>query len=114
MIAEITWILGAYQLELDVHWLDTKSNVTADAASRWYAGKITGSQYMEIVKQFRVGKPKSLAEAGLVYSQPPRPEVLHLMDVWSPPDDVDSSIFPSTLKRCIPSKWLALHTGANL
>eukprot|EP01052_Picozoa_sp_SAG31_P015051 SAG31_NODE_956_length_10790_cov_34.583107_4_plen_74_part_00 len=73
MVAEIAWLLGAYQLELDVQWLDTKSNVTADAASRWYAGKITGPQYMDIVRKFREGKPVSLAAAGLRYAPPPRP-----------------------------------------
>eukprot|EP01052_Picozoa_sp_SAG31_P023300 SAG31_NODE_1913_length_6933_cov_9.849722_3_plen_322_part_00 len=113
IISEIAWILGAYQLELDVHWIDTKSNITADAASRWYAGKITSEEYLRIVAQFRQNKPRGLYEAGLKYSAPPRPEVLFLMDTWSPPADIDTACFPSTLKRCIPGSWLALHTGCT-
>ena len=99
VLTEILWLLGAFQGELDVHWIDTKSNVTADAASRIFSGAISSGSYLQIVRAFRAGKPYDMADAGLVKSRPARPELLRLMDVWQPEPGVDVSVFPRALNK---------------
>eukprot|EP01050_Picozoa_sp_SAG11_P015331 SAG11_NODE_1976_length_3974_cov_4.102452_5_plen_401_part_00 len=100
-LTEILWLLGAFQCELDVHWISTKKNTTADAASRIFSGQISAASYLKIVRDFRSGKPYSLKDAGLIKSRPARPELLRVMDGWQPEDGVDASVFPRPLAQGI-------------
>eukprot|EP01050_Picozoa_sp_SAG11_P017393 SAG11_NODE_2505_length_3274_cov_9.450882_5_plen_158_part_00 len=103
-LTEILWLLGAFQCELDVHWIATKRNITADAASRIFSGEISSALYLKIVRDFRSGKPYSLKAAGLTKSQPARSELLRVMDSWHPEDGADASVFPRPLARGSPDE----------
>lgn len=84
VITEICWLLAAYQVELDVHYIRSEDNCVADGASRLRTAKITKVQYAELIRDFCRHKPASFQAAGLFKSRPARPELLEVMDVWHP------------------------------
>lgn len=86
VIAEIAWLLAAYNCELNVVYIRSEDNTVADAASRIRTKKITPADYKAAIKQHfdKHAIPQSLAAAGVSKHHPARPELLEVMDVWVP------------------------------
>ena len=97
VVTEICWLLGAYNVELDVRYIESARNCTADAASRVRSAKITPAGYAAEIRAFCKGKPNTLKEAGLFRSRPVRPELIELMDVWPHDPEAGTDWFPAPI-----------------
>jgi hypothetical protein len=95
---EIAWLLGCFSIELDVRYINTHDNKTADGASRWAA--LSQTQRRQCIAEYMHDQPSDWREAGITWHHALRPELLQVMDVWTTNDTGgDHSWYPCPITR---------------
>jgi hypothetical protein len=84
VIQEIAWLLACFNVELDVRYIASAANKTADGCSRW--ASMPQAERKKCIANYMHDQPTDWTTAGIVWHRVSRPELLHVMDVWTPLD----------------------------
>jgi hypothetical protein len=98
VICEISWLLACFNIELDVRYINTLQNKTADACSRWLS--LSQLERKKFIADYKRHQPTSWADAGIVRHTAASPELFEKMDIWVLEDTcAELDWFPVALTR---------------
>ena len=86
LLKEIAWVCATFDLELDVRWIDTKSNLISDTLSRKFEADHDPALYASVVRDYLSGPAADPCWLSWPTQRPARPELLPHVPVASPVD----------------------------
>ena len=104
-----------FHAELDVRWIDTKSNLIADTLSRKFDRDHNPALYVKVVRDYLSGPASDPRWLSWPVQRPARPELLAHIPVASPADFSSSwgSLDRSQMTRIIPFYLQAVAAGRD-
>jgi len=90
ILTEIAWILASWDVELEVEWIDTKSNLVADVLSRRFAHDHDPAEFATVVRHFTATEAANEEWQHWPAQPPARPELFAHCPVAHPADFSDA------------------------
>jgi hypothetical protein len=86
LLKEVCWVCACYDVELDVRWIDTKSNLIADTLSRKFSPDHDEALYNRVVRQYLRGPASDPEWRSWPPQRAARPELEPHIPVAAPAD----------------------------